>query len=81
MCFTLPVDFVIPKKGESLVAAFDKWRGWADPKVCCDYGFHLAVTWWSDSVSKEMEILSNEKGTQECLNNYSFGFYLKARFT
>ena len=26
------VDFVIPTKGESLVAAYEKWRGWADEK-------------------------------------------------
>ena len=56
------VDFVIPQKGESLLEAYDKWRGWADAKVCCDYGFHVAVTWWSDMVAKEMETLTTEKG-------------------
>lgn len=56
------VDFVIPNKGESLLEAYDQWRSWADGKVCCDYGFHVAVTWWSKSVQKEMKILCEERG-------------------
>ena len=27
------IDFVIPQKGESLLEAYKRWRGWADPKV------------------------------------------------
>jgi hypothetical protein len=41
---------------------YDRWRGWADPKVCCDYSFHVAVTWWSEQVREEMEVLVREKG-------------------
>eukprot|EP00118_Oscarella_pearsei_P002890 m.12084 g.12084 ORF g.12084 m.12084 type:complete len:498 (+) comp23794_c0_seq4:30-1523(+) len=59
---TMIIDFVIPSKGESLLLAYDKWRSWADEKVCCDYSFHVAVTWWSEQVSKEMGILCKEKG-------------------
>ncbi|CAG5128274.1 unnamed protein product, partial [Candidula unifasciata] len=59
---TMIIDFVVPEKGESLLDAYEKWRGWADAKVCCDYGLHVAVTWWSDQVAKEMEVLSSEKG-------------------
>jgi len=44
------VDFVLPKKGESLLEAFGNWRRKADPKVCCDYALHVGVTWWSDQV-------------------------------
>ena len=47
----------------SLLEAYDKWRGWADKKVCCDYALHVAVTWWSEQVADEMEILAKEKGT------------------
>ena len=60
--FWCTVDFVIPAKNESLLAAYDKWRGWADPRVCCDYAFHVAVTWWSDVVADEMKVLCQDKG-------------------
>ncbi|KAK2568287.1 Dihydropyrimidinase [Acropora cervicornis] len=59
---TMIIDFVIPKKGESLLEAYDTWRKWADEKVCCDYAFHMAVTWWSEEVGEEMEICIKEKG-------------------
>ena len=61
--FCLLVDFVLGPKNESLLQCYDKWRGWADPKVCCDYSFHVAVTWWNEQVSKEMDVLVKEKGT------------------
>ena len=62
--FLLPVDFVLDQKNVSLLDAYDKWRNWADGKVCCDYGLHVGVTWWSDQVAKEMDTLCKEKGKQ-----------------
>lgn len=59
---TTIIDFVIPKKGQSLIEAYDEWRNKADGKVCCDYGLHVAITWWDQSVSDEMGILVNERG-------------------
>lgn len=59
---TMIIDFVIPKKGESLIEAYETWRKWADEKVCCDYAFHMAVTWWSEEVGEEMETCVKEKG-------------------
>ncbi|XP_054740397.1 dihydropyrimidinase isoform X1 [Anastrepha obliqua] len=59
---TTIIDFVLPNKGESLVEAYDKWRAWADPKVCCDYALHVGITWWSKSVSEEMKIMCEELG-------------------
>jgi dihydropyrimidinase len=53
---------VLPNKGESLLDAYDTWRRRADPKVCCDYGLHMGVTWWSKSVSEEMKILCDKLG-------------------
>ncbi|XP_058455298.1 dihydropyrimidinase isoform X2 [Malaya genurostris] len=59
---TTVIDFVIPKKGESLLEAYDTWRVRADSKVVCDYGLHVAITWWSKSVRDEMKILCQERG-------------------
>ena len=56
------VDFVLGPKNESLLQMYDRWRGWADPKVCCDYSLHVGVTWWSKQCSEEMEVLVKEKG-------------------
>lgn len=52
------IDFAIPQKGSSLIEAFDLWKSWADPKVCCDYSLHVAVTWWSNKVDTNMVIYS-----------------------
>ncbi|XP_005879368.2 PREDICTED: dihydropyrimidinase [Myotis brandtii] len=59
---TMIIDFAIPQKGSSLLKAFETWRSWADPTVCCDYSLHVAVTWWSDQVKEEMKILTRDKG-------------------
>ena len=58
---TMCIDFVIPAPQEPLMEAYDKWRGWAE-KAAADYSFHVAVTWWDDSVHKDMETLVHEKG-------------------
>ncbi|NXL47785.1 DPYS Dihydropyrimidinase, partial [Podilymbus podiceps] len=59
---TMIIDFAIPQKGSSLIEAFDIWKSWADPKVCCDYALHVAVTWWSNEVKEEMKSLVQNKG-------------------
>merc|ERR1712136_591290 len=56
------IDFVLDQKGVSLIDAYHKWRSWADPKVCCDFSFHIAVTWWSPQVRDEMEVLVKNHG-------------------
>uniref|UniRef100_A0A182RYE0 dihydropyrimidinase n=1 Tax=Anopheles funestus TaxID=62324 RepID=A0A182RYE0_ANOFN len=74
--FLFPVDFVLPKKGESLLEAYDTWRARADPKVVCDYGLHIGITWWSKSVRDEMKILCQERGVNsfKCFMAYK-GLY------
>ncbi|KAH8400586.1 hypothetical protein KR222_007232 [Zaprionus bogoriensis] len=59
---TMIIDFVLPNKNQSMLEAYDTWRSWADPKVCCDYGLHVGITWWSKSVSDEVGILCKELG-------------------
>ena len=50
---TMIIDFVIPDPKQRLMEAWDNWRGWAQ-KSAADYSFHVAVTWWDDSVHTDM---------------------------
>ena len=55
------IDFVIPNPQQPLMEAFRTWREWAQ-KSAADYGFHVAVTWWSDEVARDMGLLVKEEG-------------------
>ena len=55
------IDFVIPNPQQSIMEAFHTWRGWAE-KSASDYSFHVAITWWSDSVHRDMETLVKNEG-------------------
>ena len=55
------IDFVIPDPQQPLMDAFRMWRGWAE-KSAGDYGFHVAVTWWSEGVHADMGKLVQEEG-------------------
>jgi len=50
---TTIIDFVIPDPKERILDAYKKWRGWAE-KSAGDYSFHVAITSWDDSVSRDM---------------------------
>src|ERR1700712_3761357 len=58
---TTIMDFVIPAPRQSLMEAFHTWRGWAQ-KAAADYTFHVAVTWWDESVRADMGTLVREHG-------------------
>lgn len=70
------VDFVFPKKGESLIEAYHEWRRKAEDKVCCDYGLHVCITWWSESVKQEMKILSEQYGVNSFKMFMAYDFML-----
>ena len=57
------IDFVIPNPKQPLMEAFRAWRGWSE-KAASDYGFHVAVTWWDESVEQDMTTLAREHGVQ-----------------
>ena len=57
---TMHIDFVIPVEG-SLTAGFAVYEKKAK-KSCMDYGFHMAITKWDETVSREMEVMVKEKG-------------------
>lgn len=58
---TMIIDFVIPDPQQDIMAAYRQWRGWAG-KAAADYSFHVAVTWWDESVHKAMETLTRDHG-------------------
>jgi dihydropyrimidinase len=55
------IDFVIPDPKQPLMDAFHTWRGWAE-KAAADYSFHVAITWWDDSVHEDMGTLVRRHG-------------------
>lgn len=55
------IDFVIPDPEQNILEAYKEWRGWAK-KSASDYGFHVAITWWDESVRKDMGTLVREEG-------------------
>ncbi len=55
------IDFVIPDPEQSILDAYKTWRGWAE-KSAADYGFHVAITWWDESVRADMGTLVREEG-------------------
>lgn len=58
---TMIVDFCLPNPGQSMLAAYQEWRHKAE-KAVCDYGFHMAVTWWDKQVFDEMETVVRTYG-------------------
>jgi dihydropyrimidinase len=48
------IDFAIPAKGASIVAAVEARRAEADPKVCVDYGLHPGIVEWN--AARQVEV-------------------------
>jgi dihydropyrimidinase len=57
------IDFVIPNPQQPIMEAWRDWRGWAE-KAAADYAFHVAITWWDESVHRDMGVLAHEHGVQ-----------------
>jgi len=58
---TMIIDFVIPGPQQDVMEAYHQWSEWAEKSVS-DYSFHVAITWWDDTVHKAMGTLVNEHG-------------------
>ena len=58
---TTIIDFVIPNPQQSLMEAYHTWRDWAK-KSAGDYSFHVAITWWDQSVHADMATLVQQEG-------------------
>ena len=60
---TTIIDFIIPGRNQNLLEARDFWMNNAK-KAVADYAFHMAVTWFSDQVKKDMEHVYRHDGIQ-----------------
>lgn len=51
---TLIIDFACPNKGETLQYGLDLWHKKADGKSSCDYGFHMTIDDWNETIKNEI---------------------------
>ena len=58
---TMIIDFAIPNPQQNVMETYRTWREWAEKSVA-DYSFHVAITWWDDSVHADMGTLVHEHG-------------------
>ncbi len=58
---TMIIDFVIPNPQQNLMEAYHTWKDWAE-KSCSNYSFHVAITWWDETVKADMKTLVEEEG-------------------
>ena len=58
---TMIIDFVIPSPQTSILEAYHQWREWAEKSVA-DYSFHVAITWWDETVHADMKTLVEKYG-------------------
>jgi len=58
---TMIIDFVIPSPQQDIMEAYHQWREWAE-KSAADYSFHVAITWWDESVREAMGTLARDYG-------------------
>jgi dihydropyrimidinase len=58
---TMIIDFVIPDPQQDVLEAYNQWRDWARKSVS-DYTFHVAITWWDETVHAAMGTLVRDHG-------------------
>ena len=68
---TTVIDFACPNKGESLQYGLDLWHQKADGKTFCDYGFHMTIDDWNESIRAELKNMFAQYN-----NSTVFGFYV-----
>ncbi len=52
---TTVIDFACPNKGETLQQGLALWRQKAEGKCCCDYGFHMTIDDWNDTIERQID--------------------------
>ncbi len=58
---TMIIDFAIPNPQQNILDTYRQWREWAEKSVA-DYSFHVAITWWDESVYEDMGTLVRDHG-------------------
>ena len=58
---TMIIDFVIPAPQQNIIEAYQQWREWSE-KAVADYSFHVAITWWDETVHADMKTLVEKYG-------------------
>ena len=58
---TMIIDFVIPAPQQNIIEAYQQWREWSE-KAVADYSFHVAITWWNETVHADMKTLVEKYG-------------------
>lgn len=58
---TMIIDFVIPAPQQNIMEAYQQRREWAQ-KAVADYSFHVAITWWDETVHADMQTLVEKYG-------------------
>lgn len=66
----------MPRRDESLVDAYFRYRQKADDKVCCDYGLHVIVTTWNKQVKEDMTTLCRQHGVNSFKVFMAYSFML-----
>jgi dihydropyrimidinase len=66
------IDFVLPVAG-SMAAGLHQYHLKAQ-RACMDYGFHVAITGWSDAVARDMTA-----AVASGVNSFKFFLAYKAR--
>ncbi len=51
---TTVIDFACPDRGESLHHGLELWHEKADGRTYCDYGFHMTIDEWNESIRAEL---------------------------
>ena len=57
---TMVIDFSAPDKGDTLHYGLDRWHKKADGKTSCDYGFHMTIDDWNDTIRREVGEMMEE---------------------
>jgi dihydropyrimidinase len=57
---TCLIDFVIPGKKDSPLAALDTWNSHSEGKSACDFAYHLAVTGFDPAAESEIREIVNK---------------------